>query len=297
MSTDYLVRAIEAEGRLRMYATVTTGVCNEAQKRHGTWPVASAALGRLLTGTLMMGAMMLKDEQKVMVQIKGDGPLGDLVAVADAMGHVKGYVAEPRVHFPLNQQGKLDVSRAVGSGHLYVTRHTGLKKPYQGVVPLYTGEIGDDIAYYFAVSEQIPSIVSLGVLVETDNTIRAAGGLIVQIMPDAADDDQLITQLEQRADRFSNISRQIDEGRLPDEILADVFPDLNIEVIDRIPVAFKCDCSKERFARGLVSLGEEELKALLAEQKTAEAVCQFCGTKYLFDENDLLRILKEATTD
>lgn len=292
MAEDYLVRAVAAEGKLRIYGAVTTGVCNEAQKRHGTWPVASAALGRVLTGTLMMGAMMLKDDQRVMLQVRGDGPLRELVAVADAFGHVKGYVAEPHVHFPLNEHGKLDVKRGVGSGYLLVTRHTGLKEPYSGTVPLFSGEIGEDIAYYFAKSEQIPSVVSLGVLVETDNSIRSAGGIIVQVMPDA--DEALISQVEAKADRFANISRQIDAGHLPDEILRDAFGDLGIEILDRIPVAFRCDCSKERFERGLISLGEEELEKLLAEQESAEVVCEFCGMQYRFDQDDLRRILLEA---
>jgi molecular chaperone Hsp33 len=295
MVEDYLVKAVAADGMLRIHGAVTTSVCNEAQRRHGTWPVASAALGRLLTGTLMMGAMMLKDDQKVMVQIKGDGPLQELVAVADAAGHVKGYVAEPRVDFPLNQYGKLDVSRGVGAGQLFVTRHTGLKEPYRGAVPLLSGEIGDDIAYYFAKSEQIPSVVSLGVLVETDNSVRAAGGLMVQVMPDA--DEHLIEQVEERADRFSNISRKIDAGQLPEEILKDVFHDLGIEILDRMSVEFRCECSKERFERGLISLGERGLQELLADDTSAEAVCQFCGAKYQFDQEDLLRILSEARAD
>lgn len=292
MNKDYLVRGMAADGLLRVNGAVTTNTCNEAARRHNTWPVATAALGRVLTGTVMMGAMLLKGEQRIMLQIKGDGPIREIVAVADGHGHVKGYVGNPHVHFPLNVQGKLDVASAVGKGQLSVTRHTGLKKPYLGTVPLLTGEIGDDIAYYFAKSEQIPSVVSLGVLVETDNSVRAAGGFIVQVMPGATED--LLTQVEGQVGKLMGVSRTIDAGKTPEQILEASFGHLGLEILDLIPVSFSCDCTQERFERALLNLGLEELQSMLEQQGEAETVCQFCGAKYHFTREDIQELIESA---
>ncbi len=294
MVNDYLVRGIAADGFLRVNGAVTTHTCNEAAQRHNTWPVATAALGRLLTGAVMMGAMLLKGDQRIMLQIKGDGPLCEIVTVADGAGHVKGYVGDPHIHFPLNAEGKLDVARAVGQGRLSVTRHTGLGEPYQGTVPLLTGEVGDDLAFYFSRSEQIPSIVSLGVLVETDNSVRAAGGYIVQVMPGAP--EELIAQVEEQASKFAGVSRSIDAGSTPEQILEHSFSHLGLEFLGTTPVSFVCECSRERFERALLNLGEEELQSLLTEQgeSETETVCQFCGAKYSFSQQDVKQLVETA---
>ena len=289
---DYLVRGIAADGMLRVNGAITTNTCNEAAKRHGTWPIATAALGRLLTGAIMMGAMLLKDDQRMMLQVRGDGPLREIVAVTDGHGHVKGYVGEPHVHFPLNDEGKLDVARAIGQGRLTVTRQIGDGEPYLGNVPLLTGEIGDDLAYYFARSEQVPSVVSLGVLVETDNSVRAAGGYILQVMPGAS--EEIISFVESKAQNLAGVSRSIDAGHTPEEILTENFGELGLEFLETTPVSFVCDCTRDRFERALLSLGREELESLLADQGQAETVCQFCGAKYLFSRQDVERLVEIA---
>ncbi|NLV92698.1 MAG: Hsp33 family molecular chaperone HslO [Firmicutes bacterium] len=292
MKQDYLVRGIAADGMLRVNGAITTNTCNEAAKRHGTWPIATAALGRLLTGAIMMGAMLLKDDQRMMLQVRGDGPLREIVAVTDGHGHVKGYVGEPHVHFPLNDEGKLDVARAIGQGRLTVTRQIGDGEPYLGNVPLLTGEIGDDLAYYFARSEQVPSVVSLGVLVETDNSVRAAGGYILQVMPGAS--EEIISFVESKAQNLAGVSRSIDAGHTPEEILTENFGELGLEFLETTPVSFVCDCTRDRFERALLSLGREELESLLADQGQAETVCQFCGAKYLFSRQDVERLVEIA---
>ena len=289
---DYLVRGIAADGMLRVNGAITTNTCNEAAKRHGTWPIATAALGRLLTGAIMMGAMLLKDDQRMMLQVRGDGPLREIVAVTDGHGHVKGYVGEPHVHFLLNDEGKLDVARAIGQGRLTVTRQIGDGEPYLGNVPLLTGEIGDDLAYYFARSEQVPSVVSLGVLVETDNSVRAAGGYILQVMPGAS--EEIIGFVESKAQNLAGVSRSIDAGHTPEEILTENFGELGLEFLETTPVSFVCDCTRDRFERALLSLGREELESLLADQGQAETVCQFCGAKYLFSRQDVERLVEIA---
>lgn len=288
---DYLVRGVAKEGQIRVMAARTTRLAEEGRRRHGTMPVATAALGRLMTGTVMMGALLKRDE-RVLVQVCGDGPLGKVVAEADAAGHVRGYVTHPEVILPSTPEGKLPVGQGVGKGHLYVVKDLRLKEPYRGMVPLRSGEIAEDLAYYYVRSEQIPSAVALGVLVETDNTVRAAGGLMLQLMPGY--DPALVPRLEAAVQGLPPISSLIDAGVTPEEILDRVMGELKWEELALIPLAFQCTCSREKLREILISLGKEEVAQLLQKEEGAEVVCQFCGEKYLFRPDELQEILAEA---
>lgn len=285
-----LVDLPEGRGQLRALAAVTTGVVETARWRHDLYPTAAAALGRTLTASLLMGAL-LKGDQRVLLQIIGDGPLKHVVAAADAQGAVRGYVGDPHVHLPLSAKGKLDVAAAVGRGHLYVTRDFGLREPYRGVVPLVSGEIAEDVAVYFARSEQIPSIVALGVLVDTDNAVRAAGGLLVQVMPGVAPD--VIEALEERAGSLASVSQLVDDGADPAELLRQVLTPWPLKLLERRSVRFACSCSRERFGGALAALGEAELCDLIETQGQAELVCHFCGETYRFAEGELAAIVDD----
>lgn len=291
-SRDYLVRAMLGANQARVIALRTTQVVAEAQKVHGTSPVATAALGRTLTMGLVLGAM-LKTDETLTIQIKGDGPLGGIVVAANSRGHVKGYVNNPQVELPLNAAGKLAVGQAVGRGYLHVIRDMGLKEPYYGTVPLQTGEIGDDFAYYFAVSEQSPSAVMLGVLVGRDGAPLGSGGIVVQLLPDAASHQEFISGLEQRLGGMNQVSSLFADGRTPEEIVTEVFAGLEIRFLDRQEVQFLCDCSRERFARGLVTLGAAELRQLADKGEPVEVVCHFCNKRYIFSLEDLDTLLQE----
>ncbi|MDI6870267.1 MAG: Hsp33 family molecular chaperone HslO [Bacillota bacterium] len=289
---DYLVRAVAAEGQVRAFCCRTTGLCEEARLRHGTWPTATAALGRALTGAAMLGAL-LKREERVTLQVVGDGPLGSVVAEADAQGYVRGYVRNPQIHLAPTSEGKLDVAGAVGrNGHLYVLRDFGLKEPYRGSVPLVSGEIAEDLTYYFARSEQTPSAVALGVLVEVDHSVRAAGGYLLQVMPGA--DPSLGGELEGAVGRSGPVSGLIDSGRLPEEILADLLGPLGVEELGRQPLAYRCRCNREKLSRALVALGPAELADLAAEPNGAELVCRFCGARYRFPPEELEQLGESA---
>ncbi len=292
MGKDYLIRAILGENQARVFALRTTDTVRQAQVNHNTAPVATAALGRTLTMGLVLGAM-LKGEETITVQVKGDGPLEGIVVSADPQGRVKGYVGNPHVDLPLNQAGKLSVGKAVGSGTLHVIRDIGLKEAYQGTVPLQTGEIGDDFAYYFTASEQVPSAVVLGVLIDTDLAPLGSGGLIVQLLPDAVHDDAFITLLEERLTAMPPVSSLFADGKTPEEIVAEVFAGIKLNVIDWAPVAFHCDCSQERFERGLIALGREELQQFVQEGETLETVCRFCSKKYYYTVEHLEKLLRE----
>lgn len=289
---DYLIRAFLGNNQARVFALRTTEVVKEAQMRHFTSPTASAALGRTLTVGLVLGAM-LKGEETVTVQIKGDGPLKGIVVSSNSKGEVKGYVGNPSVDLPLNTEGKLAVGEAVGSGNLHVIHDLGLKGPYQGSVPLQTGEIGDDFAYYFGYSEQTPSAVVLGVRVDTDGTPLGAGGIIVQLLPGTSSDDDFVDELESYIRKIPSVSSLFAEEKMLEKILEEVFTGLNLRIIDSMPVKFRCDCSKERFERGLIALGTEELRELIGLKETIETVCHFCGETYCFSNNELKAILAE----
>ena len=267
----------------------------ESRRRHDTWPTATAALGRTLSVGTMMGAM-LKGDGKLTIRISGGGPLGHMVVDANAKGEVRGYVAHPHVHLPLNEQGKLDVGRAVGKdGLLHVTRDLGLREPYHGSSPLISGEIGDDFSYYFAQSEQTPSVVGVGVLVNPDGSVRASGGYIVQLMPGV--DDQFISELEQRLKEIPSVSRMVDEGATPEEMITTLFSGHPVRFLEKLKVRYACPCSKERVKGILVSLGKKELKGLIEEQGQAEVTCHFCGERYVLDRGELEQLLQEATSN
>lgn len=290
---DVLVRGIAWGGGLRAIAARTTRLVCELQRRHGAYPTATAALGRAATAGAMMGAM-LKGEEKLTVQVKGDGPLGQIVIDANAKGEVRGYVDNPQVHLPANEQGKLDVAGAVGrSGFIHILKDLGLKEPYRGSVPIISGELGEDFTYYFASSEQTPSAVGLGVLVDADGSVRHAGGFILQLMPGV--EEKAIDRLEQRLREMPHLTVLLDRGETPESILR-YLADEDVQILDRMPVVFKCKCSRERVERTLVSMGEEELQALIEEDGRAEVTCHFCNSAYAFDRSELTRLLEQAKT-
>lgn len=287
---DSLVHLAAAGGGIRALAALTTQTVEEARRRHDLYPTAAAALGRTLTGAALLGAA-LKGEERLMIEIVADGPLGKITAEANACGHLRGYVHHPHVHLPPNAQGKLDVSGAVGKGHLYVIKDLGMREPYRGMVPLVSGEIAEDLAYYLKVSEQTPSACILGVLVDPEGYVRAAGGILIQMMPGAKEDEALIGRLEERIARMPALSWAIDGGTHPLELLRQLLDGLEPKNLLERPLAFRCSCSKERFSQGLVALGKEELEQIASEQGGAELVCHFCGEVYEVNESELRALI------
>lgn len=289
--SDYCIRVTAAEGQVRCWVASTTQMCDEARMRHDTYPTATAALGRLLTAGVMMG-LNLKGEDTLTLRVMGDGPLGALVAVANAKGEVRGYVQNPHVHLPSKSPGKLDVGSAVGTnGFLYVIKDLGLKDPYTGSVALMSGEIAEDITLYFAESEQTPSVVALGVLVDNDNSVKASGGFILQLMPGAT--EEVISQIEKNIANIPPVSQMINEGVTPEQIAEKLLEGMESKVLEDIPVIFKCKCSRERLEGSLKSLGKDELQSILEEDGQAELVCHFCGEKYQFEKEDLVNLINE----
>lgn len=289
---DYLVKALAYEGKVRAYAVRTTETVTEAQRRHQTWRTASAALGRAMTAGVMMGAM-LKGEEKLTIKIEGGGPIGVILVDSNAKGEVRGYVTNPQVDFESNEHGKLDVRRAVGtSGTLSVVKDIGLRDFFTGQVPLVSGELGEDFTYYFVTSEQVPSSVGVGVLVNPDDSILAAGGFIFQLMPGT--DDETITKIENSLKTIAPISKLIQQGLSPEEILEELFGKQQVKVLDKMPVHFTCTCSKERFGEAIISLGRVEIEDMINEDGMAEAHCHFCNKKYMFSKEELEELKKEA---
>ena len=287
--SDYLVRALAYDGQVRAYAVNTTEMVKENVRRQKTLPTASAALGRAVTAGTMMG-LMLKGNEKLTIKIEGGGPIGAIIVDSNARGETRGYVMNPNVHFELNKWGKLDVARAVGTnGQLSVVKNLGLKEHFTGSVPLVTGELGDDFTYYFAVSEQIPSSVGLGVLVDRDGTILASGGFIIQLMPGAS--EELIAKLEERIQSVPPVSEMIASGKTPEEMLTLLLGNDNVKIIDRVPVKFHCSCSKERISRALISLGKEEIQDMIEKDGGAETRCHFCNETYTFSKEELQQLL------
>lgn len=288
---DYLIKATIYNGKIRAYAIDSTETVEEARRRQDTWATASAALGRTITVTAMMGAM-LKGDNSVTVKVMGNGPIGGVIADSDAKGHVRGYVSNPHVDFDLNEKGKLDVARAVGTeGNISVIKDLGMKDYFTGETPIVSGEISEDFTYYFATSEQVPSAVGAGVLVNPDLSILAAGGFIVQVMPGA--DEAVIEQLEDRIQSFPAISSLIREGKTPEEILWTLFDAENVNILEKMPIEFQCKCSKERLANAIIGLGNEEIQQMIDEDHGAEATCHFCNEHYTFTEEELEE-LKQA---
>jgi molecular chaperone Hsp33 len=286
---DYLIRGTAMKGKVRAFAANTTGVINELRSRHQTLPTATAALGRTVTAAVMMGAM-LKGEEKLTIRVKGDGPIGQIVADANAHGEVRGYVDNPLVDLPLNAVGKLDVAGAVGTeGFIYVIKDLGLKEPYRGSTPIVSGELGEDFTYYFAKSEQTPSAVALGVLVDTDLSVKAAGGFIVQLLPGLADAE--IAAIERELGKLPPITTMLDRGMTLEQILAEIID--SVEVMQRMEVHFRCKCSPERVEQTLISLGAEELGQMKEEDRGAEVVCHFCNETYRYSQEELEQILNK----
>ena len=289
---DYMVRATAAQGSVRAFAATTRDLVETARQFHDTSPVATAALGRTLTGAAMMGSMMKGEKDLLTLQIKGDGPVGGIVVTADSSGHVKGYVHHPHVMLHANEKGKLDVAGAIGTGIMQVIKDLGLKEPYQGSVELQTGEIAEDLTYYFAVSEQVPSSVGLGVLMEKDNTVRQAGGFILQLMPFTP--EAVISALEEKLTSVTSVTYMLDKGMSPEQILTQLLGELDLEINETLPLSYTCDCSKERFAKALVSIGRRDLGEMARDEKPVEVSCHFCGRKYVFSPEEIRDIYRRA---
>ncbi len=284
-----MVRATAADAQIRAFAATTKNLVEEMRSLHNTSPVVSAALGRLLTGGAMVGAMMKGENDLLTLQIKGDGPIGGMTVTADAHGNVKGYANEAQVILPANAAGKLDVGSAVGKGILRVVKDMGLKEPYVGQTILQTGEIAEDLTYYFAVSEQTPSSVGLGVFMEKNNTVKQAGGFILQLMPYA--EESVITRLEDNLRQFPSVTAALEAGKNPEQMLEALLDGLPMEIVDTMDVQYRCDCSKQRVERAMISLGKKELEEMIAEGKEVEAGCQFCNQKYKFTVEELERLI------
>lgn len=287
--SDYIVRGMAANGQIRAFAALTKDTVETARQAHDTSPVATAALGRLLTAGGMMGAMMKGEQDVLTLQIKAGGPLQGITVTADSQGNVKGYVGNPQVILPANEKGKLDVAFAVGPGFLNVIKDMGMKEPYSGQTMLQTCEIAEDLTYYFATSEQVPSSVGLGVLMGRENTVRQAGGFIVQLMPFA--EEAVISQLEDNLKGITSVTGLLDEGNTPEQLLERLLGNLNLELSDTLPVRFCCNCSKTRVEKALISIGRQELKSMIQEGKPVELNCHFCNTNYQFSIEELKDIL------
>ncbi|MBR5799096.1 MAG: Hsp33 family molecular chaperone HslO [Lachnospiraceae bacterium] len=290
--SDYIVRATAANAQIRAFAVTSRELVEKARRAHNLSPVASAALGRLMSGAVMMGVMMKGEKDVLTLQVKGDGPIGGLTVTADSMGNVKGYANEPQVMLPASPLGKLDVGGAVGRGYLRVIKDMGLKEPYIGQTDLQTGEIAEDLTYYFATSEQVPSCVGLGVLMEKDNTVKQAGGFIIQLMPFAS--EEVITKLEQNLAAFSTVTKVLDQGKSPEEMLELLLGDMDLEFNDTIPAQFTCNCDKKRVEKAIISIGEADIKEMIADGKDIEVNCHFCNTAYQFSVAELEEMLTKC---
>ena len=289
---DYLIRATAANGQVRAFGVTSRELTETAKNAHDTSPVATAALGRLMSAAVMMGADLKGENDLLTLRMEGDGPMGGLLATADSHGNVKGYAFHPEVLLPPNAKGKLDVGGALGAGMLSVVKDIGLKEPYVGQTNLVSGEIAEDLTYYYATSEQIPCSIALGVLMNKDNTVRQAGGFMIQLLPGAS--DELIDRLEERLGELPSITALLDAGKTPEEILSGLLGDFDLEILEKKPVQFHCDCSRERVERAIVSIGKKEIREMIEEGKPIEAGCQFCNKKYSFSVEELEKLLQKA---
>lgn len=287
---DRLIRGTAMDGKVRAFAVRTTQLVEELRRRHDTFPTTTAALGRTVTAAAMMGAM-LKGNEKLTIQVKGDGPIGSIVADANAKGEVRGYVKEPHVHLPSNSKGKLDVAGAVGTtGFIHVTKDLGLKEPYRGSVPIISGELGEDFTYYFAISEQTPSAVGLGVLVDVDSSVIVAGGFIIQLLPGLSDSE--IDAIEHAVGQMPPVTSLLDQGLELEEMLSWLLPD--IKVLEEMDIMFSCNCSRERVERTLISLGKDELVDLNEAGDETEVVCDFCNEAYTFSVEEVQTLISHT---
>jgi molecular chaperone Hsp33 len=289
---DYLVRAMAAGGQIRAFACTTRELTEHARQIHNTSPVATAALGRLMAGGLMMGSMLKGDTDVMTLKIDGVGPMKGVLVTADSKGTVKGYVNVPDADVPLKSNGKLDVGGAIGAGMLSVIKDMGLKDPYVGQVALTSGEIADDLTYYFATSEQVPSSVGLGVLVDRDYTVKQSGGFIIQLMPFAQ--DEVIDKLEARISSIKSVTAMLDAGLTPEKMLEEILGEMDLEITDTMPLSYACNCSKERFTRGLISIGAKDIKEMIDDNEPITVNCHFCNTDYTFSIEELKEILRAA---
>ena len=287
---DYIIRATAAGRTIRAFAIRSTELTAEAREIHHTFPVVTAALGRLLSAGAMMGSMMKGEKDKLTLIMKGDGPIGQMTVTVDSHGNVKGFPANPAVNIPLKYAGKLDVGGAVGKGLLSVSMDLGLKEPYNGQVEIQTGEIGDDLAYYFTVSEQTPSAVGLGVMVDTDSSVKHAGGFIIQIMPDAQDDT--IAALEKMVAAAEPVTTMMDKGMSPEDILEYYLGELDLEITEKLPVRYYCGCSKEKVAGALATISTQDLKDIINDGEEIEVKCYFCNSAYKFNIQELEEIME-----
>ena len=291
----YMIRATAADGQIRAFAATTKEMVETAKNAHNTSPIATAALGRLMTAAAMMGSDLKGEGELLTLRIEGDGPIGGLLVTADGKGDVKGYAFNPDVMLPPNAQGKLDVGGSLGLGVLSVIKDIGLKEPYVGQTQLITGEIAEDLTYYFATSEQVPSSVALGVLMNKDNTVRQAGGFIIQLLPGAS--DEIIDRLEAKLSGISSITSLLDAGKTPEEILTDILGEFGLEILKKMPVQFHCDCERSRVEKAIISIGRKEIQDMIDEEKEIEVNCQFCNKHYKFSVDELGEMLKKATRE
>ena len=288
--SDYMIRATAADKQIRAFAITSRELTEEARKRHNSSPIVTAAMGRLMSGAVMMGSMMKGEKDLLTIQVKGDGPMRGLTVTADAKGNVKGYPYVPDVVLPANAMGKLDVGGAIGSGSMNVIKDMGLKEPYIGQIALQTGEIADDLTYYFAVSEQVPSSVGLGVLMSKENTVAQAGGFIIQLMPFTT--DETIDKLEKKLAEVTSVTALLAQGYTPEMILDKLLGEFGLEITDKMLVQFHCDCSKERVEKAIASISKEELQSIIDDGEPIEVNCDFCNTKYKFDINELKEVIR-----
>ena len=289
MNGDYLVRATAADEKVRAFAIRSTEIAATARETHKTLPVVTAALGRLLSAGAMMGSMMKGENDKLTLQMKGDGPIGMMTVTADSHGNIKGCPANPAVDIPRKYAGKLDVGAAVGKGILTVIMDLGLREPYNGQVEIQTGEIGDDLAYYFTVSEQTPSAVGLGVMVDTDSTVKHSGGFIIQLMPDA--DEETVAAIESKVNGAPSVTSMMEDGMSPEDILEYYLGDLDLKINETEPVRFYCDCSKEKVARALATISRKDLEEIINDGEEIEVKCYFCNSAYKFGIDELNEIM------
>ncbi len=290
--SDYIVRATAANDQIRAFAITSREMVEKARQLHETSPVATAAFGRLLTGAAMMGSMMKGEKDILTIRMRGDGPINGITVTADSGSNVKGYVGNPNVIIPPNYLGKLDVGAAIGYGTMSVTKDLGMKEPYTSQINLTTSEVAEDLTYYFAASEQVPSAVALGVLMQKNNTVKQAGGFILQLMPFA--EEKVISFLEDKVNKISSVTDMLEKGMTPEDILEEVVGELGLKINDKIPTAYKCNCSRERVSRALVSIGKKELNDMINDGKEININCNFCNTNYAFSVAELKELYKKC---
>ncbi len=291
--SDYMIRATAANGQIRAFAATTRDLTEYARNAHNTSPVVTAALGRTMTAAVMMGSMLKGDKELLTVKIQGDGPIGSLTVTADSKANVKGYVNNPDVMLPPSKEGKLDVGKALDLGVLTVIKDIGLKEPYSGQTHLVSGEIAEDLTYYFAASEQIPTSVALGVLMNKDNTVRQAGGFIIQMMPYA--EEETISKLEKKIAEFKSVTYALEHEHTPEKMMEDLLGDMDMKIYEKVPTQFHCNCSKERVEKAVISVGKKEIQNMIDDGEPIEVNCHFCNTHYHYSVDDLKRMLNEAT--